>query len=611
MGVQTHDVVAGRRETKNLPITRFVALLSLTLLPISTTLADDANWMRDNLYRFRNNDLTALSIPASHDAGMYEHDIDRFEIGVEDLHAHLSLSGPLVPDVSWGFSETGILEAGELLAIFDQLMGIVREIDTQCIDIPLAGEFCVTFGLEDAVWEWVKPYYELATQKPGDLSITQNLDLYGQLSSGVRRFDLRPKALGGELYLHHSQAGIKDFEQSKSGEWSLDIPVPCVEVPIVGGCFPGTGESYHLGKFSFDAGGAVRSVSATGPSVAEVLSDVRRFMEEDHRELVILSFGAYWAGWQGNEFSGADYAKLVAAIDSQLQPWLLTTNMLPSANGLSAKERLMAARLPDLIADQGRVIVTLGSDSFAYTDPGRGLWPASAVSAYGAYANSDDVDKMREDQRGKWYKANEDRFSLWWTLTCLGFDCSVRDLAAKANPALSAFVDSLTIPNGNGNNVNEIWVDFSEETAATQIAIGLNPVAATIDVKPGNDTNAINPRLEGVIWVAIFSDGESLGDALQIDLSTVRFGTLGAAPDLHRVADLNRDGLSDLLLRFRMPESGLTCGTREAVLTGRTYTSQRFVGIDSIATVGCPRVDRNQARSEQIVSERLRHGIGR
>jgi hypothetical protein len=266
--------------------------------------------------------------------------------------------------------------------------------------------------------------------------------------------------------------------------------------------------------------------------------------------------------------------------------------MLAPTKGLSAKERLMAARLPDLIADQGRVIVTLGGGTFVFTDPDRGLWPADAVSAYGEYANSDDLKTMRDDQRAKWYESNEDRFGLWWTLTCQDFDCSVRALAANANPELPAFVGSLTIPNGNGNNVNEIWVDFPEETAVTQIAIGLNPVAATIDVKPGNNSNSINPRLEGVIWVAVFSDGGSLGDALQIDLSTVRFGTLGAAPDLHRVADLNRDGLSDLLLRFRMPESGLTCGDTEAMLTGRTYTSQRFVGIDSVTTVGCPRVGR-------------------
>lgn len=609
--MQTHDVVADRRETKNLPTARFVALLSLTLLPMSTTLADDANWMRDNLYRLRNNDLTMLSYPASHDAGMYKNNIDRFEIGVEDLHAHVSMSGPLVPDVSWGFSETGILEAGELLAIFDQLMGVVRDIDTQCIDIPEVIKVCTKFGLEDAVWEWVKPYYELATQRPDDLSITQNLDLYGQLSSGIRRFDLRPKELGGELYIHHSQAGITDFEQSKSGEWSLDIPVPCVPVPVVGGCVPGTDQSYRLGTFAFDAGGAVRSVSATGPSVAEVLSDVRQFMEEGHHELVMLRFGSYWAGWQGNEFNATDYEHLVNRIEAELGPWLLTPGRLPAAGGLDAGETLLAARLPQLIGNQGQVIVTLGDAPFVFTDPDRGLWPGSVLATSGTYSNSDTLATMREDQRTLWYGATGRRFALWWTLTCQGFDCSVRALAAKANPELPAFVGSLTIPNGNGNNVNEIWVDFAEETAATQIAIGLNPIAATIDVKPGNDGNSINPRLEGVIWVAIFSDGESLGDALQIDLSTVRFGTLGAAPDLQRVADLNRDGLSDLLLRFRMPESGLKCGDTEAMLTGRTYTSQRFVGIDSVTTVGCQRVDGNQARSAQKVSERLRHGIGR
>jgi len=85
------------------------------------------------------------------------------------------------------------------------------------------------------------------TQKPGDLSITQNLNLYGQLASGVRRFDLRPKELGGHLYIHHSQAGIRTLNRTirrmaarhsrtlRSGpnRWRLR---------------PGTGESYHLGS---------------------------------------------------------------------------------------------------------------------------------------------------------------------------------------------------------------------------------------------------------------------------------------------------------------------------------------------------------------------------
>lgn len=563
-------------------------LSSLSLLLSALACADDASWMEDNLYRFRNNDLAMLSIPASHDAGMYKQDLDRLEVGVENLHANFSMSGPLLPSRSWGFSETGILEAGELLALFDELMAIVRDVDMQCINIPGVLEVCTRVGLEDAVWGWVKPYYELATETPEKLSITQNLDLYGQLASGVRRFDLRPKELGGELYIHHSQAGIEDVGKTVQLAWSPSIYVPCVGA--LGLCVPGTGESYELGTFSFGAGGEVRSVSSTGPSVNEVLDDVQQYME-GHRELVILNFGAYWAGWQGAEFNSGDYDMLIAKIEQRLGPWLLTPDMLPAIDGLSPEERLNAALLPDLIGPEGRVIIILADGpAFAFTQPDRGLWPAGAISAEGGgYSNSDDFETMREDQRKNWYDSTAERFDLWWTLTCQpgAFDCSVRDLAAVANPELSAFVDSLAIPNANGNNINEIWVDFAEETAATRIAIGLNPLAATIDIKPGNARNTINPRLKGVVWVAVLSDHETIDDPMQIDLSSVRFGPRGAQPDRFKASDLNRDGVADLLLRFRMPDTGLACGDTAVTLAGRTIPGQRFIGIDSIATAGC------------------------
>lgn len=565
-------------------------LAPLSLLLSAQAYPDDASWMEDNLYRFRNNDLAVLSIPASHDAGMYKQDLHRVEVGVENLHANFSMSGPLLPSRSWGFSETGILEAGELLALFDELMAIVRDVDVQCINIPGVLEVCTRVGLEEAVWGWVKPYYELVTETPEKLSITQNLDLYGQLASGVRRFDLRPKELGGELYIHHSQAGIEGFEYNTSISWSPSIYVPCVGA--LGLCVPGTGESYELGTFSFGAGGAVRSVSSTGPSVNEVLDDVQRYME-GHRELVILNFGAYWAGWQGEEFNAGDYDMLINKIEQRLGPWLLTPDMLPAIAGLSPEERLNVALLPDLIGPEGRVIICLADGpAFAFTQPDRGLWPAGAVSAEGGgYSNSDDFETMREDQRKNWYDSTAERFDLWWTLTCQpgAFDCSVRDLAAVANPELSAFVDSLAIPNANGNNINEIWVDFAEETAATRIAIGLNPLAATIDIKPGNTRNTINPRLKGVVWVAILSDHETIDDPMQIDLSSVRFGPGGAQPDRFKASDVNRDGMADLLLRFRMPDTGLACGDTTVTLVGHTIPGQRFIGIDSISTMGCDR----------------------
>ncbi len=505
------------------------ALVAALPIPISAV-ADDSTWMEDNLYRFRNNDLTTLSIPASHDAGMYRHDIDKLEIGVENLRAQLSLSGPLVPDVSFGFSETGVIEAGDLLALFDALMRVAHEVDKQCITIPLILEVCTTFGIEETVWNWVSEYYEFATGKPGDLSITQNLDLYGQLSSGARRFDLRPKKQGGALYIHHSDANIKGVGGALEYELPLGIDVPCVDrLWPLSGCVTGTDRYYEIGTFEFLGGGEIKSVSATGPSISEVLTDVRRFMEEGRREFVILNFSAYWKGYRGKGFDENDYDDLIQAIDTNLAPWLLTEEVLAKGGNLDVNQRLLNARLPDLIGQHGHVLANFEvapGYPFVYTDPGTGLWPADAVSGYGGYSNKDNLEAMVNDQRTNWNNADSDRFELWWTLTCQpgNLDCAVRDLAVEANPELPDFIDSLAIPNANGNNINEIWVDFLEETAATEIAIRLNPIAATIDIKPGNNRNIVNPRLKGGIWVAILADPEGLTDLLQIDLPTITFG---------------------------------------------------------------------------------------
>ena len=111
-----------------------------------------------------------------------------------------------------------------------------------------------------------------------------------------------------------------------------------------------------------------------------------------------------------------------------------------------------------------------------------------------------------------------------------------------------------------------------------------------IDIKPGNKRNVINPRAKGGIWVAILSDtepGSPFDPSSQIDIPTVEFGPDGAKAIRHKVKDVNKDGLGDLLLRFKIPETGIACGDTDATLTGETFDSQSFTGTDSIKTVGC------------------------
>ena len=111
----------------------------------------------------------------------------------------------------------------------------------------------------------------------------------------------------------------------------------------------------------------------------------------------------------------------------------------------------------------------------------------------------------------------------------------------------------------------------------------------TIDIKPGDKHNVINPRSHGRVWVAVLSDtdNETAFDPLQIDIATVRFGPDGATTNRYQVRDVNKDGLGDLLVQFRIPDTGIQCGDTEATLTGETFDGREVSATDSIKTVGC------------------------
>ena len=108
-----------------------------------------------------------------------------------------------------------------------------------------------------------------------------------------------------------------------------------------------------------------------------------------------------------------------------------------------------------------------------------------------------------------------------------------------------------------------------------------------MDIKPGSDTNPIQPKSRGLIPVALF--GSASLDVQDIDWATVRFGPGRAAP--WRIPGSAKggdgDGQVDTVVHFRTQETGLGCGDESARLTGETVNGRPFEASDVVRILGC------------------------
>jgi hypothetical protein len=103
-----------------------------------------------------------------------------------------------------------------------------------------------------------------------------------------------------------------------------------------------------------------------------------------------------------------------------------------------------------------------------------------------------------------------------------------------------------------------------------------------IDIKPGDDPNAINPASRGRIPVAIL--GAPSLDLSLLKLDTLAFGPAGA-PAVHTsFEDVNGDGELDLVAHFRTEETGIAFGDTGACVRG-VFALTEFEACDSIRTV--------------------------
>ena len=138
----------------------------------------------------------------------------------------------------------------------------------------------------------------------------------------------------------------------------------------------------------------------------------------------------------------------------------------------------------------------------------------------------------------------------------------------------------------------EVWVRAAingQWTDATVITIHLQPRATsnevTIDVKPGSQSNPLNPKSSGKIPVAILST-PGFDAPSAVDKTSLTFGRTGDELSLafcnKKGEDVNDDGLLDLVCHFKTKFAGFQMGDTVGILKGQTLDDVSIEGRDSV-----------------------------
>jgi len=109
----------------------------------------------------------------------------------------------------------------------------------------------------------------------------------------------------------------------------------------------------------------------------------------------------------------------------------------------------------------------------------------------------------------------------------------------------------------------------------------------SIDIKPGELPNAVNPQSSGKTPVAVLSTA-AFNAPGQVDTASLKFGRTGNEMSLSSCSppqDVNGDGLPDVLCRFTTQKTGFQAGDTQGVLTGKTVGGTPIRGTDSVVIV--------------------------
>lgn len=119
--------------------------------------------------------------------------------------------------------------------------------------------------------------------------------------------------------------------------------------------------------------------------------------------------------------------------------------------------------------------------------------------------------------------------------------------------------------------------------AEAPVIVSLSPAILAVDLKPGDPANRIALGINTVVRVAILSTPTF--DARLVDVTSLRFGRKGSENSLKRTrkglvpssrADVNGDGLLDLVASFNIARTGLRARDTVASMTGRLNNGVGF-----------------------------------
>lgn len=149
----------------------------------------------------------------------------------------------------------------------------------------------------------------------------------------------------------------------------------------------------------------------------------------------------------------------------------------------------------------------------------------------------------------------------------------------------------------DGNSNGEITISLFTGTGNPSVDImylivyvyGTNQIDVNIDIKPGSDTNPINPLSQGTFPVAILSMPDFDAPSM-VDISSLAFGRSGSEASLafcnENGEDINGDGLLDLVCHFNNQLTLLnTSRLRFGHLSGLTVDGILIQGHDKVTVL--------------------------